>query len=50
MDKELCCYSTGVDIIICLQAEKFPGILRNGPQKGILYYLTVVKIIRRILI
>ena len=21
MDKELCCYSTGVDIIICLQAQ-----------------------------
>ena len=30
--------------------EKFPGISRNRPQEGILYYLTLVKIIRRILV
>ena len=33
-----------------VRPEKVPGISRNGPQEGILYYLKVVKIIRRKLI
>ena len=36
--------------LFAFRHKMFPGILRNGPQEGILYYLTVVKIIRRILI
>ena len=51
MEKELCCYSIGVDFKICLQAQKsFLAFQETDPKEGILYYLTVVKIIRTIVI